>query len=346
MSGSRFLQLLRRFRGAAAIAALSASLLVFVAACGGGEGSADLVIYSGREEDLVGPLIDQFEEETGLDVGVRYGSNAQLIATIFEEGGNSPADVFFGSDPGSLGALSDKLGVLPASILEQVPVSFRSPLGTWVGGTGRARTVVYNTDALTEADLPESIFDFTDPVWKGRIGWAPTNGSFQSMVTAMRQIVGDDETREWLEGIKANNPTEYPKNTPIVQAVANGEVDVGFVNHYYLHRFLAEEGDSFSARNAFMRGGDAGAVVLVAGAGILKSADHQPAAERFIDFLLSVEAQQYFSDETFEYPLVEGVAPQADLVPLEEIEVPDLDLSSLSDLEGTLDLLRSVGVIP
>ncbi|MCH7579722.1 MAG: iron ABC transporter substrate-binding protein [Chloroflexi bacterium] len=346
MSGSRFLQLLRRFRGAAAIAALSASLLVFVAACGGGEGSADLVIYSGREEDLVGPLIDQFEEETGLDVGVRYGSNAQLIATIFEEGGNSPADVFFGSDPGSLGALSDKLGVLPASILEQVPVSFRSPLGTWVGVTGRARTVVYNTDALTEADLPESIFDFTDPVWKGRIGWAPTNGSFQSMVTAMRQIVGDDETREWLEGIKANNPTEYPKNTPIVQAVANGEVDVGFVNHYYLHRFLAEEGDSFSARNAFMRGGDAGAVVLVAGAGILKSADHQPAAERFIDFLLSVEAQQYFSDETFEYPLVEGVAPQADLVPLEEIEVPDLDLSSLSDLEGTLDLLRSVGVIP
>ncbi len=310
------------------------------------EVTGDLVIYSGREEDLIGPLIDQFEDATGLDVGVRYGSNAQLIATIFEEGGNSPADVFFGSDPGALGALSDKLGVLPADILEQVPVAFRSPVGKWVGVTGRARTVIYNTDTLTEADLPASIFDFTDPEWSGRIGWAPTNGSFQSMVTAMRQLVGEDETRDWLEGIKNNNPTEYPKNTPIVQAVADGEVDVGFVNHYYLHRFLAEEGDSFSARNAFMKGGDPGAVVLVAGAGILESADHVRAAERFIDFLLSQGAQQYFSDETFEYPLVDGVEPQPGLPRLDDVEVPDLDLSSLSDLEGTLALLRDVGVIP
>ncbi len=346
MSTSWIPRKIPRGRGLAAIVVLSVSLFGLAAACSGGDSGADLVVYSGREEDLVGPLIAQFEEESGLDVGVRYGSNAQLIATIFEEGGNSPADVFFGSDPGSLGALSEKLSVLPDEILEQVPVSFRSPIGVWVGVTGRARTVVYNTDVLTEADLPQSIFDFTDPEWKGRIGWAPTNGSFQSMVTAMRQIVGDDETREWLEGIKANNPTEYPKNTPIVQAVADGEVDVGFVNHYYLHRFLAEEGDSFSARNAFMAGGDPGAVVLVAGAGILESSDDVAAAEQFIEFLLSADAQQYFSDETFEFPLIEGVEPQPGLPRLEDVEVPDLDLSSLSDLEGTLDLLREVGVIP
>jgi iron(III) transport system substrate-binding protein len=327
----------------AALVIVGAILMSLAAACGSGD---DLVVYSGREEELVGPLIAQFEDETGLSVGVRYGSNAQLISTIREEGGNSPADVFFGSDPGSLGALSDRLTSLPAETLGQVDASFQSPDGLWVGITGRARTVVYNTDTLTEADLPDSILDFVDPSWKGRIGWAPTNGSFQAMVTAMRQTIGDEATRSWLDGIKANNPTEYPKNTPIVQAVGEGEVDVGFVNHYYLYRFLAEEGDSFAARNAFMAGGDPGAVVLVAGAGILDSSDHAPAAERFISFLLSTDAQQFFSDETFEYPLVEGVEPQAGLIPLDDIEVPDLDLSSLSDLEGTLDMLRDAGVIP
>ncbi len=333
-----------RVRLPAVIAAVA--LLMLLASACGTSGGNDLVIYSGREEELIGPLIEQFEEQTGLSVGVRYGSNAELIATISEEGGNSPADVFFGSDPGSLGALSERLRVLPNDTLDQVDDSFRSPDGVWVGITGRARTVVYNTDVLTEENLPTSILDFVDPIWEGRIGWAPTNGSFQSMVTAMRQTVGNETTRDWLEGIKANNPIEYPKNTPIVQAVGDGEVDVGFVNHYYLFRFLAEEGDSFPARNAFMAGGDPGAVVLVAGAGILNSADHVPAAERFISFLLSQDAQQYFSRETFEYPLVEGVEPQAGLIPLGEIEVPELDLSDLSDLEGTLDLLRDTGVIP
>ena len=241
-----------------ALAALVATFAAVAAACGTSD--EDLVIYSGREEELVGTLIDLFEEESGLDVGVRYGANSQLIATISEEGDTSPADIFFASDPGALGALRDRFRVLPDDLLDRVGGPFRSPTGGWVGITGRARTVVYNTDVLSESDVPTSIFDFTDPEWDGRIGWAPTNGSFQAMVTAMRQLVGDDDTRTWLEGIKANNPTEFPNNTSIVQATGNGEIDVGFVNHYYLYRFLAEEGETFPARNAFMSGGDPGAV--------------------------------------------------------------------------------------
>ncbi len=305
-----------------------------------------LVVYSGREEELLGPLIGRFEDETGIDVSVRYGSNSGLVATIFEEGGNSPADIFFGSDPGALGAIGERLLVLPDSILDQVDAPFRSGVGRWVGVSGRARVVVYNTDVLTEADLPDSIYDFTDPAWNGRIGWAPTNGSFQAMVTAMRLIDSEDAARGWLEGIRANGATEYPKNTPIVQAVADGEIDVGFVNHYYLFRFLAEEGESFSARNYNLAGGDSGAVILVAGAGILDGADHVPAAELFLSFLLTPQSQQYFTDETFEYPLVDGIETNPLLVPLENIEVPELDLSGLSDLEGTVDLLRETGVIP
>jgi iron(III) transport system substrate-binding protein len=307
---------------------------------------ADLVIYSGREPELIGPIIERFEEASGVDVGVKYGSNSELIATIFEEGSNSPADIFYGSDPGALGALSERFVELPDEILERVDPPFRSREGKWVGVSGRARVVVYNTNAVSESDLPDSIFDFTDPKWEGRIGWAPTNGSFQAMVTAMRVMEGDERTREWLEGILANDPLVFESNTPIVEAVGNGEVDVGFVNHYYLHRILAERGESFPARNYHLPGGDPGAVVLVAGGGILGTADDVEAAEAFFDFLLSEEAQNYFSDETFEYPLIDGVEPEAGLPPLEEIDVPDVDLSQLADLEATLALLRETGALP
>ncbi len=305
-----------------------------------------LTIYSGREENLIGPIIEQFKQAAGIDVGVKYGKNAELVATIQEEGNNSPADIFFGSDPGALGALQDRLVVLPNDILDKVPVQLRSREGRWVGISGRSRVVVYNTDVLSEEDLPDSILDFTDPKWKGRIGWAPLNGSFQAFVTALRKIEGEEAARQWLEGIKANDVKDYPKNTPIVDAVGRGEIDLGFVNHYYLFRFIAEEGEDFSARNYYPKGGDVGATILAAGAGILDTSGNKPAAERFLEFMLSTVAQQYFVSRTFEYPMVEGVNVHPLLTPLSELQVPDVDLSQLSDLEGTLELLRETGVLP
>ena len=306
----------------------------------------ELVIYSGREEDLIGPIVEQFATATGIDVKVNYGSNAALVATIQEEGQNSPADVYYGSDPGSLGALESRLQVLPNTILTKVDPKLSSRQDKWVAISGRARTVVYNTEALTEADLPPSILDFTAPEWKGRIGWAPTNGSFQAFVTALRETQGEDAARAWLEGIQANEPRVFPKNTPIVQAAADGEIDVGFVNHYYLFRFLAEEGEGFKARNYYPTGGDVGATILVSGAGVLDSSNNEANAHRFIEFLLSTVSQQYFASQTFEYPLVEGVKTHPELIPLSEIDVPDVDLGSLQDLEGTLKLLRDTGIVP
>jgi iron(III) transport system substrate-binding protein len=197
------------------------------------------------------------------------------------------------------------------------------------------------------SELPEDIFDFVDPMWNGRIGWAPTNGSFQAMVTAMRATWGDEQTREWLTGIQANNPVVYSGNTPIVSGVAAGEVDVGFVNHYYLYRFLAEEGESFPARNHFLPGGGPGSLVMVSGAGILNTAPNAANAQQFIDFLLSVEAQQYFADETFEYPVVEGVAIAPALPRFSELDAVALNISmnDLADLEGTQDMLLALGII-
>ncbi len=311
----------------------------------GGEGS--LVIYSGRNEELVGPIVETFEEESGIDVEVRYGDTAELAATILEEGENSPADVFYAQDAGALGAVSDEglLSPLPEEDVNKVDERFRDPDGRWVGVSGRARVVAYNTEMLSEGDLPESILDFTDPEWEGRIGWAPTNGSFQAFVTALRLIEGEDAAREWLEGIEANDPRVYDNNLAILDGVASGEVEVGFVNHYYLFRKLQEEGEGFTARNYYLKNGDPGALVNVAGIGILNTAANSPEAEEFLDFMLSEEAQQYFADETFEYPLIEGVTPDAELVPLSEIEAPEINLGNLDDLQGTLDLLRETGVL-
>ncbi|MFQ5615242.1 MAG: extracellular solute-binding protein, partial [Anaerolineales bacterium] len=194
-------------------------------------GTGKLVIYSGRSESLVGPIIADFEQAAGIQVEVRYGNTAELAATLLEEGDNTPADIFWAQDPGGLGAIAQAgmLAELPQDILDAVDPRFRSPDGVWVGISGRARVIVYNTDAFSPDDLPDDIWGFTDPKWQGKIGWAPTNGSFQVMVTGMRKAWGEERTREWLEGILANEPVVYEKNTPIVAAVGAGEVQVGFV---------------------------------------------------------------------------------------------------------------------
>jgi len=313
--------------------------------------SDSLVIYSGRSESLVEPIIDQFRQATGIDVAVRYGGTAELAGVLLEEGANSPADVFYAQDPGGLGAVqaAGLLAQLPEETLARVPQRFASPAGEWVGISGRARTVVYNTEAISDpaGQLPDDLWGFTAPEWKGRLGWAPTNGSFQAMVTAMRAVWGEEKTAEWLLAIQANEPAVYDSNTPIVAAVGAGEIDAGLVNHYYLYRFLAEDGQDFAARNYFLPGGGPGSLIMVSGAGVLKSAANPENAQKFVNFLLSLPGQQYFAAQTVEYPLVEGVSTTAGLPPLAELDAValDIDLAQLADLAGTQAMLLDLGII-
>jgi iron(III) transport system substrate-binding protein len=306
-----------------------------------------LTVYSGRSEDLIAPILQQFTRESGVQVEVRYGNTAEMAAVILEEGDNSPADLYIAQDAGALGALAqeNRLMPLPSDILSRVPAEFRSDDGLWVGLSGRARVLVYNTEALTEDDLPASILDLANPEWAGRVGWAPTNGSFQAHVTALRLLLGDDAVRAWLEAMVANGSEPYENNTAVVQAVIDGEVEVGLVNHYYLYGFLADNPD-VPAANYFFPGGDPGALVNVAGAGVVSTSDQPGLAQRLILYLLGNTAQEYFSAETYEYPLVEGIEPSVELKPLAEIEVPDFDLSDLSDLQTTLELLSETGALP
>jgi iron(III) transport system substrate-binding protein len=337
------------------LVSLLLTAIVLLAACGGSddggaageEPAASLTVYSGRSEELIRPVIEQFEAETGIRVLMRYGATAEMAGAILEEGDNSPADVFFAQDAGALGALSaeGRFAPLDAEVLDNVDPQFRSANGDWVGVSGRARVAVYNTNLLAEASLPDSILDFTADRWAGgKIGWAPTNGSFQAFVTALRLTEGEDGARAWLEGIKANEPKVYENNIAIVEAAGAGEIEVGFVNHYYLHRVKAEN-PAFPAANHLFPDGDVGSLVNVAGVGILGTADHTDEARQLVDFLLGEAAQQYFAGETFEIPLVDGVTADPSLPPLETLRQPDIDLGQLDDLEGTLRLLTEVGVI-
>ncbi len=307
--------------------------------------SGTLTIYSGRNEKLIGPLIEQIKA-AGMDIQVRYGETAQLAATILEEGANSPAHLYFAQDAGALGALSKegRLLKIPDYLLEKVEPGFRSPKGEWMGITGRARVVDYNINLVKSEELPESIWGLTDPKWgNGKIGWAPTNGSFQAFVTAFRVLEGDAKAKDWLKGIQANKPQVYPGNTPIVAALGKGEIHVGLVNNYYLGQFKKENPD-FPVAHHYTRG-DAGSMINVAGVGILDTAKNTKLAESFIDKMLGRDAQMYFATQTGEYPLIKGVDVTGNQKPLSEIKQPDIDLSNLHDLRGTLDLLNDVGVL-
>lgn len=334
--------------------ALAPVLALAVAACAGSaaapsasDAEGSLTVYSGRSEELVGPILARFEEQSGLDVEVRYAGTSELAATILEEGEASPADVFFSQDGGALGALAaeGRLATLPDEVLAAVDPRFRSPEGAWVGVTGRARVLAYDTRELEEADLPASVEGLTDPAWKGRVGWVPTNASFQTFVTALRVQLGEDGAREWLAAMQANEPKVYEGNAAALEAVRAGEIDVALINHYYLFQAQAESGEEYPVANHYFTGGDPGALVNVAGVGILDTADHPAAADALVRFLLDEEAQTYFSEETFEYPLVTGIAADPRLPALADIEAPDLDLSDLADLEGTLTLLTEVGIL-
>lgn len=315
---------------------------------GGATGEGDFTLYSGRNETLVGPLVEQYAEQSGVTVDARYGGTGELAATILEEGDNTPASLFFSQDAGALGLLADegRLATFPSELVDRVEERFRDPQGRWVGVTGRARVLAYNTDVLVAEDLPTSVRDLTDPVWAGRVGWAPENASFQAFITAFRLIDGDDEVRDWLEAMIDNGTVNFgDSNSAIVQAIGNGEIDAGLVNHYYVYAVGREAGEGFPVANHFFAAGDPGSLINVAGVGLIEGADDTDTALAFADYLLSDGAQEYFATETFEYPLIEGGAAPEGLVPLNEIGHPDIELGELADLRGSLELLSEVGII-
>ena len=307
-----------------------------------------LTLYSGRGESMVKPMIERFEKKTGINIDVRYGDTAQLAVLLQEEGEQTPADLFWGQDAGAMGALAkaDQLQPLPESLYADLPAIYKSNTGEWVAVTGRARTFVYSPERVSEDERPDSVFNLTGETYEGRVGWAPTNGSFQSFVTAMRHRHGDERTLQWLEAMDANGAKRFRNNSSQVEGVANGEIDFGLVNNYYLPRYKSNDPD-FPAEQAFFAPDDIGNLVNVAGIGLIRDAENREQALEFIRFLLSSEAQSYFTQTVHEYPVQSDVERNDNLQSFESLlEVaPEINLDELEDLEGTLDLLREADLI-
>ncbi len=332
--------MLRLLPVALALAAL------FAPACKGD--SSELVIYSGRSQALVEPLVDRYAEETGKKVTVRYGGTSQLAVALMQEGDNSPADVFWGQDAGALGALdaADLLAPL-GDDLARTESAFRGASGTWVATSGRARVFAYSPSRVDEDELPDSVFDLADERWRGRLGWAPTNGSFQSFVTAMVAAEGEEATRAWLEAVRANGAVSFPNNSSLLQAIAAGTVDAALTNHYYLHR-MKQDDPAFPVAQTSFADGDVGNLVNVAGLAVLASSSRSDEAEAFIAAMLAPEAQRFFAEETFEYPVIPLSGERSEgLVSPEELErvSPRLELDELADLETSLELLRDAELL-
>lgn len=325
-------------------ALLTAGLL---SACSGDDSdSADdetIVVYVGRDQELVEPLIDQFEEETGITVDARWGDTIELANQIIEEGDNVQADVFLSQDAGALGLLS-RSGVtqdLDAEITDRVDSAFTSSAGDWVAVTARARVIAYDSSKIDEADVPTTVAELTDPEWAGRVGFPPGNAGFQAFVTGFRVAEGDDAARDWLQAMQDNDVQIYERNGPLADAINEGEVELGLINHYYWYPRTQEhpDGADMPLQFIFPEDGDPGSLVNVTGAA--KLSDHD-AADEFIEYLLSEAGQQYFVDETSEYPVVAGIESPEGLPALETVQGPIENLDDLDDLEATLALIDEI----
>ncbi len=340
--------------------AVGAGLGLILAACGGAgtvttldgttsggtlSGGKSLLIYSGRSEELVAPLIDAFEAASGIEVDVRYGSSTEMAATLAAEGESSRADIFYAQDPSTIGSVTNLLEPLPETVLASVPERFRDPAGLWTGITVRSRVLAYNPELVAEEELPATFHDLTDPRWSGRVGLAPTNGSFLTFVAAMMVLEGEEATLGWLEGMAANDPVEFDGNSPIAAAVDAGDVDLGLINHYYLLRLAAEQGGT-TAVNYFWPEPSAASYVMPSGAAILASAPNPSGAAAFLSFLLAPEQQAYFAESIFEYPVVAGAPAPAGAPPLDTLVSPEITLSDLAEsFDRATDLITESGLL-
>ena len=302
-----------------------------------------IVVYSGRGESMVSELFQMAEEDLGFSIEVQYGDTSNMVTKMLTEGDQSPADIIFAQSTGYLGALSkqDRLETLSDELLNSIEANFRDDEKKWIGTSGRLRVLVYDSSKIKESDMPISLKDLSDPIWKDRIGWAPSNGSFQAHISALRYIWGEEETKAWLEGIKANNPKEYPKNSPQVKAVDEGKLEIGWVNHYYLHQLDKE---NTHAKNYSFPAQDGGNIMMLAGMGIRKGSPNVSQATKLLEWMISEKAQEYFANQNFEYPTKHGIAlhPKVTQIPIENLAT--LKQSYLTDLGPTRQLLQELQI--
>jgi iron(III) transport system substrate-binding protein len=330
-----------------AVLATSLLLLSTVGLAGCSEDDPKLVIYNAQHEPLLAELAPAFTEETGIEVELRNGKDLELSNQLVTEGDASPADVFLTENSPAMSQV-EAAGLfqeLPADVTEPIPAQYRPASALWTGFVGRSTVLVYNTDLVDPDDLPDSILDLADPEWEGRLSFSPTGADFQAIVAGVLELEGEEATRDWLEGLKANG-TVYDGNNVVLEAVDSGESEVGIVYHYYWERDRAENGDvSDNSEQFYFSGGDPGAFVSVSGAGVLASSDMKAEAEQFIEFLVSEPGQQVIADSyALEFPLNPAVQLAPPVKQFSELQPPEVNVSDL-DAKAVVGLMTDLGFL-
>ncbi|MEU0268759.1 iron ABC transporter substrate-binding protein [Nocardioides sp. NPDC006303] len=329
----------------AVVVSVSVALLgATLTSCSSGDA---LVVYNAQHEQLMEELVPAFEKETGIDVELRNGKDLELAAQLVAEGEKSPADVFLTENSPAMAAVEREglLATLPDDVTAPIPQQYRPESNAWTGFVARSTVLVYNTDQITEAELPASLLDLAEPEWKGKISFSPTGADFQAIVAGVLALEGEAATKAWLEGIKANG-TVYDGNNVVLESVNAGEVPVGIIYHYYWYRDQAESGEvSDSSELHFFGNQDPGAFVSVSGAGVLASAEHKTDAEEFIGYLTGKTGQQGLADSyALEYPLNPAVQLDPPVKPFSELDPPAVSVSEL-DSDAVVEMMTEVGFL-
>jgi iron(III) transport system substrate-binding protein len=333
-------------------AAATSVLAAALSGCGGSLAAShpSLILYNGQHPQTTQALVAGFEKATGIQVEVRSNDEDVLAVQLVEEGSASPADLFCTENSPALEYLQDKglLAHLPDAILGRVQSKYDSPEGDWVGVSARVSVLAYNTRLLKPAQLPTSVMQLSQRRWKGLLAIAPGETDFQPIVTSIARRYGRAAALTWLEAIKSNAGQQvYPDNETITSAVNSGQAEIGIINHYYWYRLQAEIGASqIHSAIAYFAPHDAGYVIDVSGAAVLKSSPHRAAAERFLGFLVSHAGQEILAQsDSFEYPLGSGVVTAKPLRPFSSLQPAPLTIADLGDGAEAVALLHKAQLL-
>jgi iron(III) transport system substrate-binding protein len=314
----------------------------------GFETSGRLVIYSGRSEPLIQPVIDAFKAKyPGVDILLKAGSNSEIANALIEEQVNPQADIFITTELFTIQSLAAQ-GIfqpyLPAGA-ENLPVEFADPEHQWIGLTLRVRIIIYNTELISPDEVPKSIFDLTQAKWKGQVATAgSTNGSMQAQIAVMRQLIGEQPTAQWLSDLISNQVTFFGGHTDVRKAVGAGEFKLGLVNHYY---FYLQQAEGSPVGIVFPDQGEdqIGLITNATAAAVVKDARNASAAQEFLDFLISPEGQKLFAELNYEYPLLSSVELRQGVQPLDGLRLADGNSAKAAlEFEATFDLMDKVGL--
>ncbi|RHI04063.1 iron ABC transporter substrate-binding protein [Enterobacter cloacae] len=328
------------------LALLSSSLFLSTQSVAA-DNNEGIVVYNAQHENLVKSWVDGFTKETGIKVTLRNGDDSELGNQLVQEGSASPADVFLTENSPSMVLVDNAklFAPLDAETLKQVPAEYRPAHGRWIGIAARSTVFVYNPEKLSEQQLPKSLMDLAKPDWKGRWAASPSGADFQAIVSAMLALKGEQATLEWLKAMKANF-VAYKGNSTVMKAVNAGQIDGGVIYHYY--RFVDQSKTGENSKNTklyYFKHQDPGAFVSLSGGGVLASSKHKAQAQAFIKYITGKEGQESLrTNNAFEYAVGVNAASNPKLVPLNELDAPKVEPSTLNS-KKVIELMTQAGLL-